>query len=59
MPRKSISDDQFGDDIQTYLLICDSLYYADRDNINERDDQCQDEVLTDEMDLGEISRYDC
>jgi hypothetical protein len=35
--RKSVADHELGNDVQTDLIVGDSLYHTDGDDINERD----------------------
>jgi hypothetical protein len=36
MARESVSDDEFGNDVETDLLIGDCLDHTNRDNVDER-----------------------
>lgn len=47
--REGITDDELSDDVETDLLVSNGLDHADRDNIDERDNQGKDEVLNGEF----------
>jgi len=44
--RKAVSNDQLSNDVETDLLIRDSLNHSNRNNIEEGDHECEDEPLT-------------
>ena len=56
--RESITDDEFGDDVQADLLIGDSLDHSNRNNVEEGNDEGEDEPLDGELGLPNLDRDD-
>ena len=47
--RKTITDNQLSNNIETNLLIGDSLNHSDGNDVEESDDKCKDEPLYGEL----------
>lgn len=56
--RERVADDELSDDIETDLLVGDSLDHADRDNENEGDYERQDECPDRELRRPDFDGYD-